>query len=59
MNNSKKVLSVLFISLFTITSYAGTSDDGGSFFGMGNSSQGTDNTIPNERRFLPKGDLQI
>lgn len=57
MNNSKKVLSVLFISLFTITSYAGTSDDGGSFFGMGNSSQGTDNTIPNERRFLPKGDL--
>lgn len=56
MNNSKKVLSVLFISLFTITSYAGTSDDGGSFFGMGNS-QGTDNTIPNERRFLPKGDL--
>lgn len=57
MNNSKKVLSVLFISLFTITSYAGTSEDGGSFFGMGNSSQGTDNTIPNERRFLPKGDL--
>lgn len=57
MNNSKKVLSVLFISLFTITSYAGTSDDGGSFFGMGNSSQGTDNTIPNERRFLPKADL--
>lgn len=57
MNNSKKVLSVLFISLFTITSYAGTSNDGGSFFGMGNSSQGTDNTIPNERRFLPKGDL--
>lgn len=57
MNNSKKVLSVLFISLFTITSYAGTSDDGGSFFGMGNSSQETDNTIPNERRFLPKGDL--
>lgn len=57
MNNSKKVLSVLFISLFTITSYAGTSDAGGSFFGMGNSSQGTDNTIPNERRFLPKGDL--
>lgn len=57
MNNSKKVLSVLFISLFTITSYAGTSDDGGSFFGMGNSSQGTDNTISNERRFLPKGDL--
>lgn len=57
MNNSKKVLSVLFISLFTITSYAGTSDDGGSFFGMGNSSQVTDNTIPNERRFLPKGDL--
>lgn len=57
MNNSKKVLSVLFISLFTITSYAGTSDDVGSFFGMGNSSQGTDNTIPNERRFLPKGDL--
>lgn len=57
MNNSKKVLSVLFISIFTITSYAGTSDDGGSFFGMGNSSQGTDNTIPNERRFLPKGDL--
>lgn len=57
MNNSKKVLSVLFISLFTITSYAGTSDDGGSFFGMGNSSQGTDNTIPNERLFLPKGDL--
>lgn len=54
MNNSKKVLSVLFISLFTITSYAGTSEDGGSFFGMGNSSQGTDNTIPNERRFLPK-----
>ena len=57
MNNSKKVLSVLFISLFTITSYAGTSEDGGSFFGMGNSSQRTDNTIPNERRFLPKGDL--
>lgn len=57
MNNSKKVLSVLFISLFTISSYAGTSDDGGSFFGMSNSSQGTDNTIPNERRFLPKGDL--
>lgn len=57
MNSCKKVLSVLFISLFTITSYAGTSDDGGSFFGMDNSSQGTDNTIPNERRFLPKGDL--
>lgn len=57
MNNSKKVLSVLFISLFTITSYAGTSEDGGSFFGMGSSNQGTDNTIPNERRFLPKGDL--
>lgn len=57
MNNSKKVLSVLFIALFTITSYAGTSNDGGSFFGMGNSSQVTDNTIPNERRFLPKGDL--
>lgn len=57
MNNSKKVLSVLFISLFTITSYAGTSEDGGSFFGMGSSNQRTDNTIPNERRFLPKGDL--
>lgn len=56
MNNSKKVLSVLFISLFTLNTYAGTSDNGGSFFGMGDSNnQRADNTLDNERRFLPKG----